>query len=315
MQDAMKSSGGHGGVSADVARDCLIQLAFGGLAPSRLDTLVERYGAPQPVVRAISSGRTSVAGASRDAVVVDAGTRESQMRDLGVRLVIEDSEGFPSRLRRYAGHPRWLFQRGTASPMPALGIVGTRACTAYGLELAEMYGRVAAEHSWSVVSGLARGIDGAAHRGAVSAGGHCHAVLGSGIDVVYPASHRGLHSQILANGGLVSSESPPGTRPEPWRFPVRNRIIAGCSDILLVVEAGLKGGALITARIALDYGVPVYAVPGDVDRATSIGTNLLIRDGAFPVFDADDFAEVLALLHPLYAHPMHSETESHLRKA
>jgi DNA processing protein len=96
------------------------------------------------------------------------------------------------------------------------------------------------------------------------------------------------------------SEFPPGTPPEGWRFPTRNRVIAGLSDVLLVVEAGVKGGALITARIALDYGVPVYAVPGDVDRVASVGTNLLIRDGAFPILGPDDLAEVLSLLEPLY---------------
>ena len=156
---------------------------------------------------------------------------------------------------------------------------------------------------WGAGGGLARGIDGAAHRGAVAVGGHCHAILGSGVDVIYPAGHRRLYAAILDTGGLVTSESPPGTRPEPWRFPARNRIIAGCSDGLLVVEAGLKGGALITARIALDYGVPVHAFPGAVARATAMGTNRLIRDGAFPVVDAADLAEVLSLLNPLYAQP------------
>jgi len=151
------------------------------------------------------------------------------------------------------------------------------------------------------VSGLARGIDGAAQRGSVSVGGHCHAVLGSGVDVVYPRSNRDLYQSILDAGGAVSSEYPPGTSPEAWRFPTRNRIIAGLSDVILVVEAGLKGGALITARIALDYGIPVYAVPGDVDRVASVGTNLLIRDGAFPILGGDDFAEVLNLLEPLYS--------------
>ena len=285
------------------AHDDLTRLAYGALAPRRVDTLMSRFMTPRRVVRAILSGRTSISAAARDAVAVDSVTRREELRDMGVSLVMADSPEFPERLARYEGHPRWLFQRGSASTQPTLGIVGTRACTAYGLELAEMYGRVAAESSWSVVSGLARGIDGAAHRGAVAVGGHCHAILGSGVDVIYPAGHRRLYAAILDTGGLVTSESPPGTRPEPWRFPARNRIIAGCSDVLLVVEAGLKGGALITARIALDYGVSVYAVPGDVDRATSIGTNRLIRDGAFPVFDAADLAEVLSLLNPLYAQP------------
>lgn len=291
---------GHETVVSGSHADYLTQIAYASLAPRRVDTLMQRYDTPQRVVRAILSGRTSVSGPSRDAVVVDADTRRGQMEKLGIQFVLADSQHFPARLSQYEGHPRWLFQRGTPSTLPTLGIVGTRACTAYGLELAEMYGRVAAESSWSVVSGLARGIDGAAHRGTVAAGGHCHAILGSGVDVVYPASHRTLYKELLDSGGLITSESPPGTRPEPWRFPARNRIIAGCSDVLLVVEAGLKGGALITARIALDYGIPVYAVPGDVDRETSIGTNLLIRDGAFPVFDATDLSEVLDLLAPLY---------------
>lgn len=280
--------------------DSLTQLAFGGLAPARVDRLIDRFGSPARAVTAIVRRRVSVSDRIRDAVIVDAETRRKQMSDSGVSLGFAESDGFPRRLGRYEGHPRWLFTRGKPSMFPSIGIVGTRSCTAYGLELAEMYGRVAARAGWSVVSGLARGIDGAAHRGAVSVGGHCHAVLGSGIDVIYPASHRGLYSAILDAGGLISSESPPGTPPEAWRFPTRNRIIAGCSDVLLVVEAGLKGGALITARIALDYGVPVYAVPGDVDRSTSVGTNLLIRDGAFPVLGPEDLAEVLDLLAPIY---------------
>lgn len=125
-------------------------------------------------------------------------------------------------------------------------------------------------------------------------------MLGSGIDVIYPVAHRKLFRSILDTGGLITSEYPPGTPPEGWRFPTRNRIIAGCSDVLIVVEAGVKGGALITARIALDYGVPVYATPGDVDRAVSVGTNLLIRDGAFPILGPEDLAEILDLLSSLY---------------
>jgi DNA processing protein len=277
-----------------------IRLAFGGLSPTRVDRLVERYVTYERVVTAIARHRVRVTDRTREMIGVEAQERVRQLADLGVDLVFAGMPGFPERLLSYEGHPRWLFNRGRGSSQPSLGIVGTRSCTAYGLELAEMYGRVAAQAGWSVVSGLARGIDGAAHRGAVSGGGHCHVVLGSGVDVIYPASHRGLYHMILDAGGMINSEFPPGTPPEAWRFPTRNRIIAGCSDVLLVVEASVKGGALITARIALDYGVPVYAVPGDVDRATSVGTNLLIRDGAFPVLGPEDLAEVLDLLAPIY---------------
>lgn len=279
----------------------LIRLAFGALAPTRIDALIHRYKTPKRAVRAIAGHRVRTTDRVRDAIAVEPATRMTELKDLGAELRFDQDDGFPKRLLDYDGHPRWLFMRGSGVRLPSIGIVGTRTCTAYGLELAEMYGRVAAQAGWSVVSGLARGIDGAAHRGTVSAGGHCHVVLGSGIDVVYPASHRGLLDSILESGGLVTSEYPPGTPPEGWRFPTRNRIIAGCSDVLIVVEAGLRGGALITARIALEYGVPVYAVPGDVDREASIGTNLLIRDGAFPILGPEDLRQTLDLLVPLYS--------------
>jgi DNA processing protein len=130
------------------------------------------------------------------------------------------------------------------------------------------------------------------------------AVLGSGPDVVYPAEHRDLHDALVAGGGAVTTEYPPGTRPEPWRFPPRNRIIAGLAKVVLVVEARITGGALITAGAALDQGSTVMAVPGDVDRDTSVGCNLLIRDGAVPVLLPEDFVEAVSLvLGPAPARP------------
>jgi len=281
--------------------DDQIRLAFGAMAPRTVDRLFDTHGNEYAVVEAIVGGRTKASGHTVAAVAVPAATRREELTARHIALVGGDEPGFPDRLGVFPGHPRWLFVQGTQREIPAIGIVGTRTCTRYGIDLARAYGRVAAEAGWSVVSGLARGIDGAAHSGATTAGGHCQAILGSGIDVVYPRSHRTLHEAVLETGGVVMSEFPPGTPPEGWRFPTRNRVIAGLSDVLLVVEAGLKGGALITARIALDYGVPVYAVPGDVDRVASVGTNLLIRDGAFPIFGPDDLAEVLSLLEPLYA--------------
>ena len=131
-----------------------------------------------------------------------------------------------------------------------------------------------------VVSGLARGIDGVVHQGVVEAGGRGVAVLGCGLDRWNPASHRRLGKTLLETGGAVVSEYPPGTVPEPWRFPVRNRIITGLSRVVLVVEAASGGGALISARLGLKQGREVLAVPGDIDRVTSRGCNELIRDGA-----------------------------------
>jgi DNA processing protein len=141
---------------------------------------------------------------------------------------------------------------------------------------------------WPVISGLARGIDGAAHIGCLDAGGIGVAVLGCGVDVAYPPEHGRLGARLLESGGAVVSEYAPGAPPEAWRFPPRNRIISGLTLVVVVVEAGVKGGALITAARGLEQGRLVLAVPGDIGRATSRGTNLLIRDGAHPVLDVDD---------------------------
>jgi DNA processing protein len=279
--------------------DALIQLAFGGLAPRTVDKVLRTFGSPENAVDAIAAGFADLPRQLEEEIAVPACERRVALEHLGVTWVSAEDDAFPRRLNRFDGAPRWLFVRGHVDQGPSIAIVGTRTCTAYGIELAEVYGRVAAEAGWNVVSGLAKGIDHAAHSGAVKAGGRCHAVLGSGIDVIYPRRHAELYHSIPNTGGAVCSEFPPGTRPDAWRFPTRNRIIAGMADVVLVVEAGHKGGALITARIALDYGVPVFASPGDVDRPASAGTNGLIRDGAFPVFDGDDLAEVLALITPL----------------
>ena len=279
--------------------DAALRLAFAGLAPRRVDTLCRRFGGVDAAVQAVSAGRVELDAAIVDAVRVDADGRRSQLADLGVSFVCRGSSRYPAHLDRFEDAPRWLFVKGVLDPGPSVAIVGTRTCTAYGSELAERYGHAAAEVGWTVVSGLARGIDRAGHAGASAAGGRCVAVLGSGIDVVYPRANRRLHDAILLAGGAVVSEYPPGTRPDGWRFPTRNRIIAGLSDVVVVIEAGSTGGALITARVAVDYGVPVFAVPGDIDRPASLGTNLLIRDGAFPVFDAEDFATTLGIISPL----------------
>lgn len=282
--------------------DDLLRLAHGALSPNRVDSLLTEHGSAGRVLAAIARGSARVPAGVAAAVGVAATERRRELGLLGVRFVPAGRDGFPGRLLLREAAPRWLFMRGEVREGPTIAIVGTRSCTRYGETIARAYGETAAAAGWSVVSGLAKGIDAAAHRGALAAGGHTHAVLGSGIDVVYPRRHRVLHDEVLATGGSVSSEFPPGTRPDGWRFPTRNRIIAGSADVVLVVEAGSSGGALITAQIALDFGVPVWATPGDVDRAASVGTNLLIRDGAFPVFGPDDLGMALDLLSPIVDH-------------
>jgi DNA processing protein len=288
-----------------------LRLAFGALAPRKVDQLIARHGSSGNAVKAVVAGRTGVHSDAQRMISVSAHDRSEQLAAAGFRFLDSSDRDLPDAIVRFEGSPRWLFARGKLRGGPSIGIVGSRSCTAYGLELAGAYGRVAAVNGWNVVSGLARGIDAAAHRGAASVGsqsqgsdsgvGQCVAVLGCGIDVVYPRSNAALYEQVIESGGVILSEFPPGTRPDAWRFPTRNRIIAGLSDIVLVVEASDKGGALITARIAIDYGIPVYAVPGDVDRATSAGTNALIRDGAFPVFGPEDLATLLDLLRSIYS--------------
>lgn len=213
----------------------------------------------------------------------------------GVATVRPGDAAYPDLLGEIETPPR-LWVRGEIPDLPMVAIVGTRRATGYGLSLGRQMAAAAARSGWAVVSGLARGVDGAAHRGTLDGGGRGVAVLGSGIDVWYPPEHRVLGEELVAAAGAVVSEYPPGTRPEPWRFPRRNRIISGLARAVVVVEAAERGGALITARLAAEQGREVFAVPGDVGRVTSLGTNLLIRDGAIPVLGAADLLEALSLV-------------------
>lgn len=192
--------------------------------------------------------------------------------------------------------PPVLWQLGALLERPGVAVVGSRRCTRYGVELAEGFGMAIARAGWTTVSGLARGVDTAAHRGCLRLSGHAVAVLGSGIDVCYPGENKPVYDQILDTGGAILSEYSPGTPPDRWRFPARNRILAAISSAVVVVEAAATGGALITARLGAELGRPVFAVPGDVDRAMSEGCNRLIRDGAHPVFGSEDLIEELSLV-------------------
>ncbi len=211
------------------------------------------------------------------------------------RLVTPTAGGYPQGLADLEAPPP-IFVAGELHEHPGVAVVGTRRCTRYGLDLADSFGSAIARSGWTVVSGLARGIDAAAHRGCLRSAGHAVAILGCGIDVCYPKENQALYDGILEAGGAIVSEYPPGIPPDRWRFPARNRLIAAISGAVVVVEAGEKGGALITARLAAEIGRPVFAVPGDVDRQASVGCNLLIRDGAIPALGSDDLMEGLTLI-------------------
>lgn len=279
-----------------MSREARLRLAMAGLHPDRARALTARYGSPAAAVTAIRRGSVDVPTRARQAVERSATETLEVLRSLGVGVLWNGSPGYPAPLAGLPDAPDLLFARGHVPDEAAVAIVGTRSCTGYGRRLARSYGRSVAEAGWVVVSGLARGIDAEAHLGTLDGGGSGVAVLGSGSNVVYPAEHRDLHDRLLHGGGAVLTEYPPGTPPEGWRFPPRNRIIAGLAGAVVVVEAGVKGGALITAAAALDHGRTVLAVPGDVDREASRGCNLLIRDGAVPVLDPEDLVEALSLL-------------------
>jgi len=204
----------------------------------------------------------------------------------------------PELLRQIHDPPPTLFLRGGADVevlwRPAVAIVGARACSTYGAQVARMLGRELAASGLVVVSGLARGVDGEAHRGALDAGGVTVAVLGCGIDRDYPAAHTELARRICERG-LVVSEYEPGVEPAPWRFPARNRIIAGLTAATVIVEARERSGALITADFALEDGREVFAVPGEITSMLSTGTNRLLRQGATPLTSTEDVLELFGL--------------------
>jgi DNA processing protein len=204
---------------------------------------------------------------------------------------------FPARLRLIHDPPAGLFVRSDdprdVGDRPAVAIVGARACSPYGSEVARGLARELAAAGVVIVSGLARGVDAAAHRGALEAGTTV-AVLGCGIDRDYPRAHAALAAEIEASG-LIVSEYAPGVEPAPWRFPARNRIVAGLADATIVVEARERSGALITADLALDEGREVLAVPGEITSGLSKGTNHLLRLGATPVTCVGDVLAVLGI--------------------
>jgi DNA processing protein len=202
--------------------DARLQLAFGGLHPDRVRGLYEKYG-PLGTLRRLEKGAIETTDRVRQAVAVPAEVRRVELAAAGIGLVFRGDARYPDRLADLPDAPDLLFVRGLLPVEPAVGVVGTRRCTSYGRRIAEGYGRAIAAAGWPLVSGLARGIDGAAHRGTVAADGVGVAVLGSGIDVMYPREHADLARQLLDRGGAVISESLPGTLPESWRFPPRNR--------------------------------------------------------------------------------------------
>jgi DNA processing protein len=273
-----------------------------GLGPTRAKRLVEFFGAIDGVFQA---SLTELEAAGLPAAAAQAlGTGKSlelahdelaKAAAAGIRIVSLDDPEYPARLRQIYDPPLVLYVRGRVEPVsePGIAVIGTRHPTPYGLGMAERLACDLASRGLVILSGLARGVDSAAHRGAVTAKGKTVAVFGTGVDVVYPKENSRLADQILTLGGALVSEFPLGTFAAPQNFPIRNRIISGMSFAVLVVEAAEYSGTRITARCALEQGREVYAVPGNVTNKNSWGPNTLIKQGAHLVATWEDVWEEL----------------------
>jgi DNA processing protein len=246
----------------------------------------------EEVIEACAPGADAASVAA--AALTDAAALLDAAAAAGIDVVRCDEDRYPPLLRTIADPPPVLWVRGAAGVLvrPAVAIVGSRAATPYALEVAGRLGGELADRGLLVVSGLARGADGAAHRGCLAAGGATVGVLGCGPDIIYPPEHRELAARLCRDGALVS-ELGPGAPPLPEHFPLRNRLISGISLAVVVVEANEKSGSLITARYALEHGRDVMAVPGSVLGGRNRGSHALLKDGAKVVESADDILEEL----------------------
>lgn len=219
-----------------------------------------------------------------------------KIKEYDIKVIIWDDIEYPRLLKAVPHPPPVLYIRGEIHPDDdwSVAVVGTRRATNYGKQVANDIVGFLGRNRITVVSGLARGIDGVAHDVALKSGGRTLAVLGSGVDIIYPPEHRQLAERIMASGALIS-DYPPGTNVDAGNFPPRNRIISGLSRAVVVIEAGKKSGALITAAFAVEQGKDVFAVPGTIYAPQSSGTNLLIQQGAFPLLKPSNLLEVLDL--------------------
>lgn len=274
-----------------------------GIGPARLRALLDTFGdverawhAPADALRLAGLDRRSLENLLATRAKVDLDREVRRLAAAGVRVLTWDDPDYPQLLSEIPDPPPVLYIRGQleADDAWAVAVVGTRRASVYGREVTRRLVAALAQSGVTIVSGLARGIDGVAHRAALEAGGRTIAVLGCGVDQVYPPEHRDLARQIVAQGALIS-EYPLGTPPEAGNFPPRNRIISGLSMGVLITEAGQGSGALITAEYAAEQGREVFAVPGSILASGSTGTNRLIQDGAKAVLEPADILRELNL--------------------
>lgn len=260
-----------------------------GMGPTRIAKAVRSLGAAERLFESSLTELEATGMPAASAQFIFAGraheAAENEMKrvaDAGGSIVTPEDEAYPERLREIYDPPAVLWIRGDASLLarPGIAVVGTRHPSPYGAGMAEMLSRDLASRGLVILSGMARGVDTAAHKGALEAGGKTVAVWGTGIDVVYPKENKKLAENIAASGGAIVSEFPMGTFPAPQNFPIRNRILSGMSIGVLVIEAAEYSGTRITARCAMEQNRDVYAVPGNVTNKNAWGPNTLIKQGA-----------------------------------
>lgn len=274
-----------------------------GIGAARLRVLLQYFGdieaawnASPQALQAAGLGNKIIDTFLQVRLDVDLESVLQRIQSKGISVLTWEDETYPRRLKEIDQPPPVLYLRGSLLPADewAVAIVGTRRITAYGRQVTEEIATTLARSGVTIVSGLARGVDSVAHKAALDAGGRTIAVLGSGVDVIYPNEHRLLAERMISSGALLSDYAP-GTAPDGVNFPPRNRIISGLSQAVVVVEAGQKSGALITAEFAAEQGRDVFAVPGNINAPQSVGCNALIQQGARPLLQARDILEALDL--------------------
>ncbi|UCG14170.1 MAG: DNA-processing protein DprA [Deltaproteobacteria bacterium] len=279
-----------------------------GVGAKTFHRLIRRFGSPENVFKAPRRHLEQVPGLTKRTIDAirsfpreEAAAKEmARLSGLDIHVVRWGAKEYPDYLANIADPPALIYVKGNLiqEDERAVAVVGARRASAYGLAVCKKLTRDLAWQGWTVVSGMARGIDSAAHQGALAGGGRTLAVLGTGLDVIYPAENNELYHRIAASGAVIS-EFALGTPPEPGNFPVRNRLISGLALGVVVVEATAKSGSLITARLALEQGRQVFAVPGPVDRQGVAGPHRLIKEGAKLVERAEDIVEELL---PMVSH-------------
>ncbi|MBK9214523.1 MAG: DNA-protecting protein DprA [Chloracidobacterium sp.] len=292
-----------------------------GVGPRAATRLLERFGSASSVFHARRTELESLRlkPETTDSIIKRefherAADELERVKKLGGDILILDDGSYPSMLREIADPPPVLYAKGdwqACADQPCIGVIGSRTCSTYGENAAEMLGRDLASRGITIVSGLARGIDAAAHRGAIRGQGRTIGVMGTGLDRYYPRENTKLVHEIIGSGGCIVTQFPLGTPPLAEHFPFRNRIISGLSYGVLIVEASERSGSLITARLAAEQGRDVMAVPGNITSGNSFGTNYLIKSGAKLVQQWQDVvaelpAEIAATILPP---PVDKETE------